>query len=250
MENKIKVGITGAGGNIGTTLVNGLRDKFDLKLFDLKRMDLGKSANPKQIDFIQLDFAEPNQLKGVFAGLDAIIHLAGNPDPSAPRADTIRNNFVSTSFVFEEARKAGIQKIVFASSNFYHQKDIASALRHEEKTLISLNACATPDCPYAESKVFGENLGFHYANLGTSFVALRIGWSVPVDTPVPYDSAYMRAMFCSKRDLVQAFDKSLESEEKFLTAFAISDNSESVFDLAETKRKLGFYPQDNSADYY
>jgi len=245
MDSKMKVGITGAGGNLGTTLVHGLRDKFDLKLFDL-----GAPANPTQFDFVRLDFAEPDQLSGVFAGLDAIIHLAGNPDPSARRADTMRNNFVATSFVFEEARAAGVKKIVFASSNFYHQKDIASALRSEAKTLIPLDACATPDCPYAESKVYGENLGFHYANLGNSFVALRIGWSVPADTPVLYDSAYMRAMFCSKRDLVQAFDKALEAEEKFMTAFAISDNSESVFDLTETKRKLGFYPQDNSANYF
>ena len=151
--------------------------------------------------------------------------------------------------MFEEARAAGVKKIVFASSNFYHQKDIANALRSRGGAGIPLDACATPDCPYAESKVYGENLGFHYANLGMSFVALRIGWSVPEDTPAPYDSAYMRAMFCSKRDLVQAFDKALESDEKFIAAFAVSDNSGGVFDLAETKRKLGFHPQDNSANY-
>ena len=250
MEGRMKIGITGAGGNLGTTLVNGLQDKYSLKLFDLKQIDPRTPIHSKTVDFIRLDFAEPDQLAGVFAGLDAIVHLAGNPDPSAPKSDTIRNNFVATSFVFEEARAAGVQKIVFASSNFYHQKDIASALRGEAKARITLDASATPDCPYAESKVFRENLGFHYANLGISFVALRIGWSVPVDTPVPYDSAYMRAMFCSKRDLVQAFDKALGSKEKFLTAFAISDNSGGVFDLTETKRKLDFHPQDNSANYY
>lgn len=239
----MKVGITGAGGNIGRTLVNGLRDKFDLTLFDLSA--LGNSNLS-----VQLDLAEPGQLAGRFAGLDAIIHLAGNPSPAARRSDTLRNNFVATSFVFEEARLAGVKKIVFASSNFYHQKDIAAALRGGGSKLITLDACATPDCPYAESKVYGENLGFHFSNLGISFAALRIGWSVPEDTPAPYDSAYMRAMFCSKRDLVQAFDKALESEEKFMAAFAISDNSGKVFDLAETKRKLGFQPQDNSANYY
>lgn len=244
MESKMRVGITGAGGNLGIALVHGLRDKYDLRLFDLR-----VPAHLKQMGWVQLDFAEPDQLTGVFADLDAVIHLAGNPNPSARRVDTIRNNFVTTSFVFEEARQAGVKKIIFASSNFYHQKDIASALRGELDRPITLDACATPDCPYAESKVFGENLGFHYANLGLSFVALRIGWYVPADTPVPYDGAYMRAMFCSKRDLVQAFDKALESEEKCMSAFVISDNSAKVFDLTETRRKLGYYPQDNSADY-
>ena len=33
MERQLRVGITGAGGNLGMTLVNGLRSRFDLKLF-------------------------------------------------------------------------------------------------------------------------------------------------------------------------------------------------------------------------
>jgi NAD+ dependent glucose-6-phosphate dehydrogenase len=244
-EGTMKIGITGAGGNLGSVLVRGLQAKHDLKLFD---RHLPTSAG--RHDFTKLDLADASQLSGVFAGLDALLHLAGNPSPSAPRADTLRNNFVATSFVFEEARKAGVRKIVFASSNFYHQKDIASALRGGGRPRIPLEVCATPDCPYAESKVYGENLGFHYANLGINFVALRIGWCVPEDTPVPYDSAYMRAMFCSQRDLLQAFERGLETEEKFMAAFVVSDNAENVFDLSGTRRSLGFHPQDNAANYY
>lgn len=241
----MKVGITGARGNLGSFLVNGLQGMHDLKLFD-RYLPAGAIRN----DFARLDLADASQLSGAFAGLDVLLHLAGNPSPSAPRADTLRNNFVATSFVFEEARKAGVRKIIFASSNFYHQKDLANALRGGGKALIPLEAYATPDCPYAESKVYGENLGFHYANLGMSFVALRIGWCVPEDTPVPYDSAYMRAMFCSRRDLLQAFEKALETEEKFMAAFVVSDNADKVFDLNETRQKLGFCPQDNAANYY
>ena len=64
-----------------------------------------------------------------FGGLDAIIHLAGNPRPDAPRESTIRNNFIATNFVFEEAKNAKAEKIVFASSNFYHQGAIMDILR-------------------------------------------------------------------------------------------------------------------------
>jgi NAD+ dependent glucose-6-phosphate dehydrogenase len=244
MERALKVGITGAGGNLGTTLVRGLRDKFDLKLFD-------RIALPdwKDIDCVKLDLADPAQLQGAFDGLDAIIHLAGNPSPAARRADTVRNNFVATSFVFEQAKNAKVSKIVFASSNFYHQRDIVTALRSEHPSLIRLDASPSPDCAYAESKVYGENLGFHYSCFGIDFVALRIGWTVPEDTPVPYDSPYMRAMFCSKRDLVQAFEKSLQSREKFLGAFVISNNDAKVFDLTETTSRLDFHPQDNAARF-
>ena len=71
-----------------------------------------------------------------------------------------------------------------------------------------------------------------------SFIGLRIGWTVPVDTPVPYDSPYMRAMFCSKRDLLQAFEKAIEVNSSYLIGFAISNNDDRVFDLEETKQKL------------
>jgi NAD+ dependent glucose-6-phosphate dehydrogenase len=246
MERQLRVGITGAGGNLGMTLVNGLRSRFDLKLFDIKNIASWKS----QLECITLDLAAPDQLKDAFVGLDALIHLAGNPSPSARKADTLRNNFVATSLAFEQAKKDGVKKIVFASSNFYHQRDIAAALSSGAKTLIHLDDFPSPGCTYGESKVFGEHLGFHYSCLGMEFVALRIGWTVPEDSPVHYNSPYMRAMFCSKRDLVQSFERSLISSAKFLTGFAISNNNEKIFDLAQTKLVLGFEPMDNSASYF
>ncbi|MDP2830755.1 MAG: hypothetical protein Q8O02_00715, partial [Candidatus Omnitrophota bacterium] len=59
-----------------------------------------------------------------------------------------------------------------------------------------------------------------------------------------------RAVFCSKRDLVQAFDKALEAQTDFLAAFVTSDNTRNVFDLAETRKKLGFAPLDNAEKYF
>ena len=60
----------------------------------------------------------------------------------------------------------------------------------------------------------------------------------------------MRAMFCSKRDLVQAFDRALEVDADFVTAYAVSDNGGGAFDLEETRKVLGFQPQDNAEDYF
>jgi len=245
VKQEMRVGITGAGGILGSALVQGFREKCELVLFDLKAL-----PSFKQYECRQLDLADPSQLPGAFKGLDAIFHLAGNPSPGAPHSDTMRNNFLATSLVFEQARRDGVNKIVFASSNFFHQNDIAAALRSGRKSNIRLDDRASPDCLYGDSKVYGENLGRHYSCLGIDFVGLRIGWSVPGDTPVPYNSPYMRAMFCSKRDLVKAFEKSLESKEKFTTAFAISNNDEKVFDLTETQSKFGFYPEDNSARFF
>jgi NAD+ dependent glucose-6-phosphate dehydrogenase len=240
-----KIGITGAAGNIGKTLRKGLSSQFELTLYDLHDSNTVPGATS-----IKVDCGERRQLHGVFDGLDALIHLAGDPRPNAPRGVTLRNNFVATSYVFEEARLAGVKKIVFASSNFYHEGDIAAALRTVPKQLIPLDRNPTPHCLYGESKVFGENVGRHLSHFGVQFVALRIGWSVPEDNPARYDGAYMRAMFCSHRDLVQAFTRAVEIDTDFLTAFAVSNNSQGVFDLTETRQQLGFNPLDNAEQYF
>ena len=239
-----KVGITGSSGNIGSTLQKGLCEKYELHLYDIRE---GRKIT--DAEFTKVDFAEQNKLKGIFDGLDALIHLAGNPHPDASRQDTFKNNFQATSFVFEEARNAGVKKIVYASSNFYHEAAISQALDGTLGGLITLDMPPTPICLYGESKVYGESLGRHLSYLGMQFVALRIGWTIPQDNPALYNSPYMQAVFCSKRDLVQAFEKALEVKTDFLAAFAVSANTRAVFDLSETKKKLGYTPQDNAANY-
>jgi NAD+ dependent glucose-6-phosphate dehydrogenase len=239
-----KVGITGAAGNIGTTLQKGLGEKYELILYDVRDI---KSARAK---CVKVDFADQKALAGVFAGLDALIHLAGDPRPNAPPESTLRNNFLATSFVFEEAKTAGVRKVVFASSNFYHEGSIAQALEGRLGHLITLDMAPTPTSLYGESKVFGENVGRHLSHFGVQFVALRIGWSVPQDNPALYAGDYMRAVFLSHRDLIEAFVRALEIDTDYLVAFAVSNNTHGVFDLKETRRKLGFNPKDNAEDYF
>ena len=244
MEKMKKVGITGAAGNIGTTLQKGLDDKYDLTLYDInpiKHASKGKS--------VRIDLTKKKDLAGAFDGLEALIHLAGNPHPDAAREDTFRNNFEATSYVFDEAVRAGVKKIVFASSNFYHEGAIRQALQGKSKELITLDMPPTAISLYGQSKVFGESVGRYLANLGTQFVALRIGWTVPGDDPEFYDGPYMRAVFCSHKDLITAFIKALEVETRFLAAFAVSNNKHNVFDLSETREKLGFSPQDSIEDH-
>ena len=238
-----RIGITGAAGNIGRTLTDAFKDSHELELFD--RVAITNSAHKSYV----VDFSEKSELTGKFDTLDALIHLAGNPSPSASENDTIKNNFHATSLVFEEARRVGVKKIIFASSNFYHESHINDMMMGKRKKLITLDSSPTPQSMYGKSKLFGEQVGLHLSYLGVSFAALRIGWSVPQDSPLPYDSPYMRAMFCSKRDLSQAFMQALNAQQKFITGFAISNNDTRLFDLTETNKQLGFYPVDNSAEY-
>ena len=86
------------------------------------------------------------------------------------------------------------------------------------------------------------------------FVGPRIGWLVKGDDPsimfgTPSED-YLRSMFLSHRDCVQAFEKALESQKKFSIAYAISNNTRKVFDLEETREILDFHPIDNSEFFF
>ncbi|MFW2514488.1 NAD-dependent epimerase/dehydratase family protein [Demequina sp. SO4-13] len=81
------------------------------------------SASPS-FDYTRLDLTDYGQVVdamfGVqdrYEGLDAVVHLAAIPAPGqAADAATFHNNMLSTFNVFQGARRAGIKRIVYASS--------------------------------------------------------------------------------------------------------------------------------------
>lgn len=255
-----QVGITGGGGRIGSILATGLADKYGLTLFYRKT-----NPNPSLgLQLVQADLSDENQLKGIFNGLDAIIHLAASPSTRATWKEVLNNNIIATYNVYEEARRAGVSKIVFASTNHVQhgyimaETPITEDLSYVEKNgLIKLSDPPAPDSLYGVSKLFGEDLGRYYARLfGIKFVSLRIGSAGREGIPPWFAKGdksrkdHFRVMFLSNRDLVDVFDRALQVETDFLVAYAVSDNQPCVFDLTETREKLGFNPMDNSANYF
>ncbi|MEM7029419.1 MAG: NAD(P)-dependent oxidoreductase [Chloroflexota bacterium] len=246
----MKVGITGAEGNIGSTLREGLADQYQIRSFTLDSHYFLSTV---------ADLTDAEAVQGIFDGLDTIIHLAGEPSPRASWDSVLNKNIIATYNVFEEARRAGVKKIVFASTNHTQhgetmQNLTPNQLNESMNVMLRLNDPPHPDSLYAVSKLFGENIGRYYATAyGMQVVALRIGATFQADDPSvfqgePHES-YMRAMFLSKRDCVEAFRKALEVETGFMTAYAVSNNDGRIFDLRETEEKLGFYPQDKAENY-
>jgi len=267
MENNrsplTRVGITGAAGHIGTTLVKGLPPHYTLTLYDRRVVpqDHGRQACP-----VLIDLSDPEEVPGAFNGLDALIHLAADARPGAPWESVLNNNIIVTYNVFEESRRAGVRRIIFASTNHVlhgytmgpNPEALDLSFYTEGRIPATLDLAPAPDSLYAVSKLFGEDLGRYYARrFGMQFVALRIGWTVREDDPsikrgTPAED-YMRAMFLSRRDCAAAFTRALEKqmgEGEFLLAFAISNNDRRVFDLEETRGRLGFNPLDNAEAYF
>ena len=107
----------------------------------------------------------------------------------------------------------------------------------------------------AVSKLFGEHMGKLYSQrYGLEFVGLRIGWITVEDDPTTMRGTpaedYMRAMFLSHRDCLQAHRRALEVDARYLLAYAVSGNGRRVFDLEATSRDLGYVPKDDAENYF
>ena len=255
-----KVGITGAAGNIGITLTEGLADKYDLTLF--YNQHEVKQIYHRKFKTIKVNLSQKEAVKGTFEGLDAVIHLAADPSPASPWESILTNNIITTYNIFEEARRVSISRIIFASTNHVQHgqsmDDTPASLspfyvRH--RGYMRLSDPPAPDSYYGISKLFGEDLGWYYWRMyGIQFVSLRIGATTQQDDPSipggPDREDYLRAMFLSKRDCVEAFRRALQVNTDYLIAYAISDNDRRVFDMKETMEKLGYYPKDNAEVYF
>src|SRR6202046_5468431 len=102
------------------------------------------------------------------AGADAVIHLGGIPteDAWAPVLDV---NVNGTYTVFEAARRAGVPRVVFASSNH------AVGFAPRESFPVPDDARPEPDTYYGVSKAAGEALAALYAHrYGIEAVCVRI----------------------------------------------------------------------------
>jgi len=255
----VNVGITGASGHIGTTLTEGLPSHYKLTLF-YNRREI-RSDLARKYKTIKADFSKVEQVQGVFGGLDAVIHLAADASTEASFEGILHNNIIAIYNVLEEARRAGVLKIVFASTNHTQHDYIGKTPLTLDRFFVpnmgfvKLSDPPAPDSYYGISKLFGENMGWYYSRRhGIQFISLRIGSTFPQDDPSIWKGTeredHARALFLSKRDCVEAFARALAVNTDFLLAYAISNNDRRFFDLTETKEKLGFYPKDNAEDYF
>ena len=253
-----KVGITGAGGRVGRTLTDGLADRYELTLFIRKT----RPVTSRSLKVVEANLAKKDEVKGIFEGLDAVIHLAADPHTQSAWESVLQDNIVATYNVLEEALRAGLKRVIFASTNHvqngYAMAQTPTSLDPsftESGRLIKLSDPPAPDSYYGVSKLFGEDLGRYYSRLhGLEFISVRIGWSAPKEFSAKQSEKsremHLRALFLSYRDCINLFIRTLEVETDFLVVYGISNSRNPIFDLAETKEKLGYEPQDNEEQYF
>lgn len=113
----MKIAVTGASGKLGRAVVRRLRDSNH----SVHALDVVGERGP---GFTQINLTDYGQtIDALFGindrhdGLDAVVHLAAAPAGGIlPDSATFHNNMNATFNVFQGARRAGIKKIVYASS--------------------------------------------------------------------------------------------------------------------------------------
>lgn len=106
--------VTGATGNVGTALVQALLDDPAVtRITGVARR--APAMRPEGVSWVAADVTR-DDLAPVFAGADAVVHLAWAIQPSHDRAQLRRTNVDGSARVFDAVVRAGVPALVYASS--------------------------------------------------------------------------------------------------------------------------------------
>lgn len=226
--------LTGAAGGLGRELRPRLRPRCSLlRVSDLAAMQPAQERE----EVVQCALEDRAAVLDLLAGIDAVVHLGGI-STEQPFDAILQANIVGAYNLYEAARRHGVQRIVFASSNhvtgFYRQDEVVDATMP-----------VRPDGYYGLSKAFGENLSrFYFDRYGIETVCLRIGSSFPE----PRDRR-MLATWLSYDDLERLVVASLTAPVVgHSIVYGMSDNATTWWDNTPA-RHLGWRPQDSSEPF-
>ena len=239
-----RVLLTGALGNIGRRVIQGLGADFELVPTDIRCSEEG----PEILVADLMDFAQVDRLMD---GMDAIVHLAVTNAENRAATDTpgkidpvderlLRVNTTSTFHVLEAARRHGIKRVVYASSMTVLLGD-----RHRES--YDSTTPLEPSNLYACTKHFGENLARQsWRNCGLSTICLRIGQPTPVGHL--FDDLWQtnkraRSWFVEIGDIVRGISCALRTATPsgVYPLVSASDNPRVVWQ--ETQKAIGYVPR-------
>src|ERR1700760_3994972 len=229
-----RVLITGAAGAIGTALRDGLRANWrHLRLTDIRPVE-NLTENEEAI---VADIADRSAVEAMMKDVRAVVHLAGvlgNYDLET----LFRVNARGLFDVFESARLAGVERIVFASSNhafgcYPITESVSPALPPR------------PDSLYGVFKVLGETmLRNYYDRHGIRSVSLRIG----TFRTLPIDQRSL-ATWLSPADVAQLVDLSLRYPDPGCMIVNGYSNNTRLKTHDPAWETLGYRPQDNAEDH-
>jgi nucleoside-diphosphate-sugar epimerase len=233
--------VTGAAGNIGSYFAEHAHDKYRLRLMVQASDDA--SAIQSYGEVVTGDIRDLERMKEVCAGIDTVVHLAADPDPSATWSSLLPLNIVGTYNTFVAAKAAGCRRLIFASS-------IHAVSGYRPGVQVKTHEPVNPADLYGVTKCFGEALGRYMAEQeGLSVIAIRIGWFQPHASAQRESGIQMIDSWVSQRDLHQLIERSIDVESlKFAIFHGLSNNRFKRLDISDAQDLLGYDPQDDVSE--
>ena len=245
-----KILITGMSGLIGGAVREQLDGKYELRALN-RRAVAG-------VDCRRADISDFDAICPAFEGIDTVVHLA-----AAIKSDFegfVAHNIVGTYNVFEAALRAGVKRVIFASSGSVtagwendSPYDAIVAGRYDDVPetwdKFSHKTPTRPRGIYGCTKVWGEAVAQHYADsTALSVICLRIGAVNAEDRP---NGTRGYSVWCSQSTIAGMVESCIEVSDdlRFDIFYVVSDNKYSYRDMTHARDVLGFEPEGDAEDY-
>ncbi len=223
--------ITGAAGQLGKLARARLHGRYPvLRLSDIA--DIAPAGEGEEV--MPCNLADPFAVADLCDGVDAILHLGGR-STEADWPTIMAANIHGVVNLWEAARRSGVRRILFASSNH------AIGLYRRSETIDHRDRMR-PDSRYGVSKVFGESLAELYAvKHGLRGFSIRIGSCLPE----PLD-ARMLSTWLSPDDFIRLIEVGLQADYVYEVVYGVSANSRGGWWDNANAFRLGYQPKDDS----
>ncbi|TWV55651.1 NAD(P)-dependent oxidoreductase [Streptomyces misionensis] len=229
-----RIVITGAAGGVGTLLRPRLaRQGRTLRLLDVAPVP--EPAEGEDVECVRLSVTDLPGMREALAGADAVIHLGGL-SVEGPWEQILDININGTRTVLEAARRAGVPRVIVASSSHavgFHPRGEGEAPDY---------LFPRPDTYYGVSKVAAEALGsLYHDRYGLDVICVRIGgcFEKPIATR-------QLATWLSPDDCARLMEALIAAPSPgFRVVWGVSDNARRWFSLDEA-RALGYEPEDDA----
>ncbi len=233
---KTKVLMTGAAGDIGSRIRPLMRHCCDFRAVDIKPVE--DEQDTRTADITRLEQVVP-----LLDGIEAVMHMAIAPARDYSAADDLAQarldvNVKGTYNVLEACRRAGVPRVIYASS-------VMVNWGYPAERYVSLRDPVCPGVLYGATKYFGEVLGeMYHREFGLTVVCWRIGEPADLTDPLVKQRKSKRdqGVMVSFTDIAQGFVQALQADVGFGVYHLVSDNPDGYCELTAATHDLGYEP--------